>query len=142
MTAKEYLNRIRRQNYKVEQAERELTKVQSDILSLRTSNMSEKVTGTKESDLSDKYIKLERYFDEVNAEWDILIDMRRETKAMINMMPDEIQQAVLYARYINCLPWEQVATDMHYSWNGIFKLHGRALQSFERVYRSVLAKGI
>ena len=109
-------------------------------MSLKTSSMTEHVSGTKESDMADKYIKLEKYFDAVIAEWDKLIDMRIWAKAMIRMLPDETQQAVLYARYINCMEWEQVAADMHYSWKGIFKLHGRALQSFERVHGSTLAK--
>lgn len=142
MTAKEYLSRIRRQYYIVKQAEKELTDIKADILSLKASSMSEKVSGTKEADLADKYIKLEKYFDAVIAEWDKLIDMRIESKAMIRMLPDETQQAVLYARYINCMEWEQVAADMHYSWKGIFKLHGRALQSFERVHGSTLAQGV
>ncbi len=134
MTAKEYLNRVRRQNFIVKQAEKELTAVKSDILSLKASSMSEKVSGTKEADLADKYIKLEKYFDRVISEWDKLIDMRIEAKAMIAMMPNETQQAVLYARYINCGRWEDIALDMGYSWQGIFKLHGRALQSFKWVY--------
>ena len=85
MTAKEYLNRVRQQNYVVRQAGKELTAVKSDILSLKAASLSEKVSGTKESDLADKYVKLEKYFDKVIAEWDKLIDMRIEAKAMIAM---------------------------------------------------------
>lgn len=140
MTAKEYLNRVRRQYYVVKQAEEELTAIKADILSLKASNMTEHVSGTKESDLADKYIKLEKYFDAVIAEWDKLIDMRIEAKAMIKMLPDETQQAVLYARYINCREWEQIATDMKFSWRNVFYIHGRALQSFERLHRIALAK--
>ena len=140
MTAKEYLNRVRQQNYVVRQAEKELTAVKSDILSLKAASLSEKVSGTKESDLADKYVKLEKYFDKVIAEWDKLIDMRIEAKAMIAMVPEGKQQAVLYARYINCEDWEQIASELHYSWKGIFKLHGRALKTFERVHGSTLEK--
>ena len=140
MTARDYLNRIRRQNQIVKQTEKEMTEVRSDILSLRASSLSEKVSGTKESDLADKYIRLEKYFDKVNTEWDKLIDMRTEAKAMIRALPDENQQAVLYARYINCDRWETIAFDMHYSRRGIFRLHGIALKTFERVHRSALLK--
>lgn len=140
MTARDYLNRIRRQNQIVKQMEMEMMEVRSDILSLRASSLSEKVSGTKESDLADKYIRLEKYFDKVNTEWDTLIDMRTEAKAMIRALPDENQQAVLYARYINCDRWETIAFDMHYSWRGIFRLHGIALKTFERVHRSALSK--
>ena len=138
MTAKEYLNRVRRQYYVVKQAEEELTAIKADILSLKASSMTEHVSGTKESDLADKYIRLERYFDTVTAEWDRLIGMRIEAKAMIRTLPDETQQAVLYARYINCGRWEDIAADMNYSWKHIFRLHGKALQSFAAIHQSAL----
>lgn len=51
MTARDYLNRIRRQNQIVKQMEEEMKEVRSDILSLQASSLSEKVSGTKESDL-------------------------------------------------------------------------------------------
>ena len=137
MTAKEYLNRVRKQNYVVRQAEKELTMVKSDILSRQ---LVGKVSGTKESDLADKYVKLEKYFDKVIAEWDKLIDMRIEAKAMIAMLPDEAQQAVLYARYINCEEWERIAVDMEFSLRNMFYVHGKALQSFERLHRIALEK--
>ncbi|WP_296822575.1 DUF1492 domain-containing protein [uncultured Megasphaera sp.] len=138
MTAKEYLNRVRRQYYVVKRAEEELTAIKADILSLKASSMTEHVSGTKESDLADKYIRLERYFDTVTAEWDKLIDMRIEAKAMIRTLPDETQQAVLYARYINCGRWEDIAAGMNYSWKHIFRLHGKALQSFAAIHQSAL----
>ena len=140
MTAKEYLNRVRRQNFIVKQAEKELTVVKSDILSLKASSLSEKVSSSKETDIADKYIKLEKYFDRVIGEWDKLIDMRIEAKAMIAILPDEMQQAVLYARYINCEDWEQIAADMKFSWRNIFYLHGKALLAFERLHGIALDK--
>ena len=142
MTAKEYLSRIRRQKYILEQVEKEMLEVRSDILTLRASSLSEKVTGTKDSDLADSYIKLEKYFEEVNTEWDKLIDKRREAKALIKMLPDAQQQAILYARYINCEDWEKIAVEMHFSWRNIFYLHGKALQAFGSLHRIALAKGV
>lgn len=140
MTAKEYLSRVRRQHYIVKQTEQELIAIRLDILSLKAAGLSERVSGTKNLDLADKYIRLERYFDKVNAEWNRLIDFRIDAKAMIRALPDETQQAVLYARYINCNRWENIASDMGYSWRGVFKIHGLALKNFERVHRSALAK--
>lgn len=138
MTAKEYLTRIRQQRFVLREVQKELAEVQADIVSIKASSLSEKVSGTKESDIADRYIKLERYNDEVAEERDKLIDMRREAKAMIDQLPNKVEQGVLYARYINAGSWEQIAVDMHYSWKGIFKLHGRALQSFEKVHGSTL----
>lgn len=139
MTAKEYLNRVRRQNYILKQTEKEMNEVRADILTLRASSLSEHVSGSKNSDTADKYIRLEKYMEKVNAEWDKLIDMRNAAKALIHAMPNPAQQAVLYARYINGQRWEDIAIDMHYSWKGIFKLHGQALRVFDRLHGDKLS---
>ena len=139
MTAKEYLSRIRRQNFILKQTEHELTEIRSDILTIRASSLAEHVSGSKNSDVADKYIRLEQYMDKVNHEWDILINMRMEAKAMIKALPDPQHQAVLYARYINGLRWEAIAVEMGYSWKGVCKIHGQALQAFEQVHHDALA---
>ena len=54
MTAKEYLNRVRRQNYILKQVEKEMNEVRADILTLRASSLSEHVSGSKNSDTADK----------------------------------------------------------------------------------------
>ena len=134
MTAKEYLNRVRRQNYILKQTEKELNEIRADILTLRASSLSEHVSGSKNSDTPDKYIRLESYKEKVNAQWDKLIDMRNAAKDLIGAMPDPMHRAVLYARYINGQRWEDIAMDMHYSWKGIFKLHGQALRVFDQMH--------
>lgn len=139
MTAKEYLNRVRRQNYILKQVEKEMNEVRADILTLRASSLSEHVSGSKNSDTADKYIRLESYMEKVNAEWDKLIDMRNAAKDLIGAMPDPMHRAVLYARYINGQRWEDIAMDMHYSWKGIFKLHGQALRVFDQMHGDKLS---
>jgi hypothetical protein len=139
MTAKEYLNRVRRQNYILKQTERELNEIRADILTIRASSLSEHVSGSKNSDTADKYIRLEKYMEKVNAEWDKLIDMRDAAKDLIGAMPDPMHRAVLYARYINGQRWEDIAMDMHYSWKGIFKLHGQALRVFDQMHGDKLS---
>ncbi len=140
MTAKEYLSRVRGQKYILQQAEKELTEIRADMLTLQAAGMAERVSGSSASDLSDKYVRIEQYFDKVMAEWDKLIDMRIEAKAMIAMMPDKTYQAVLYARYINCEEWERIAEEMKFSWRNVFYVHGKALQAFERLHRIALEK--
>lgn len=139
MTAKEYLNRVRRQNYILKQTEKELNEIRADILTLRASSLSEHVSGSKNSDTADKYIRLESYMEKVNAEWDKLIDMRNAAKDLIGAMPDPMHRAILYARYINGQRWEDIAMDMHYSWKGIFKLHGQALRVFDQMHGDKLS---
>ena len=86
--------------------------------------------------MADKYVKLEKYFDKVIAEWDKLIDMRIEAKAMIAMVPEGKQQAVLYARYINCEDWERVASDMN-RYLGYMAEHLILFQKFMFIFFSI-----
>lgn len=141
VTAKEYLNRIRTQEFLLRQVELELMEVRADILSLRGSSLTEKVSGTKDADTANKYIRLEKYAERVNREWDVLIGMRVQAKELIMGMPDQRERAALYARYIRCRRWEDIADEMHYSWNGIFKLHGQALRTFGKLYADIINDG-
>ncbi|WP_044503182.1 hypothetical protein [Megasphaera massiliensis] len=140
MTAKEYLGRIRRQRYKLQQVKRELLEVQADILTLKAASLTERVSGSKISDIADKYIKLERYLDRVNDEWDVLIDMRIAAKNRIDMLPEATYQDILYARYINNMDWDDIAEEQHYNPKYIFRVHGRALQSFTAIHKDFLQK--
>lgn len=135
MTAKDYLERVRQQSLLLRQAEQELLDVKSDILTIHASSLSEKVSGSKASDIADKYIKLETYYSRVMKEWDVLIDMRIEAKALIAHVADKAQQTILLARYVNGRTWGAVATELHYkhSRRQLLREHKEALQSFAKV---------
>ena len=47
----------------------------------------------------------------------------------IELLPPSPMQVVLYKRYINYHPWEQIATELHYSWQHVHRLHARALET-------------
>lgn len=140
MTAKEYLSRVRRQRGVLKQVEKELLEIKSDIMTIQSAGLGERVSGSKTSDIADKYIRMERYLDRVIDERDRLVDMRVAAKARINMLPDETHQEILYARYINCEDWEHIAYNLHYSWKHVFKIHGKALQSFTALHHDFLDK--
>lgn len=139
MTSKEYLNRIRTQEFLLRQVEQELLEVKADILAIKGSSLTEKVLGTKEADTANKYIRLEKYAERVNQEWNVLIGMRIQAKELIMGLPDQRERAVLYARYIRCRRWEDIAMDLNYSSRGVFNLHGQALRTFDKLYHDVIA---
>lgn len=64
----------------------------------------------------------------VDAEIELMTATAREVRATIEAVP-EPYRTLLYERYINGKAWEQVAVDMHYSYRGVTKMHGRALQA-------------
>lgn len=45
----------------------------------------------------------------------------------IELLPPSPMQVVLYKRYINYHSWEQIAAELHYSWQHVHRLHAKAL---------------
>lgn len=64
----------------------------------------------------------------VQAEVAQLCRIEVEISCIIGRMP-EPYRTLLYERYINGKTWEQIAVDMNYSYRGVTKMHGRALQA-------------
>ena len=62
------------------------------------------------------------------AEITRLCRIETEVSCTIGRMP-EPYRTLLYERYINGKTWEQIAVDMHYSYRGVTKMHGKALQA-------------
>ena len=49
-------------------------------------------------------------------------------------MEEESVYQILFSRYIEKKTFEKIATEMEYSWRQIVRLHGKALQQFEKKY--------
>jgi hypothetical protein len=72
-----------------------------------------------------KIIMLE---DEINAEIDRLVDLKRDIHAVIGEVQDLEYQTLLELRYLCFKTWEQIAVLMNYSTKYLFDLHARALR--------------
>ena len=139
MTAKEYLNRVRSIEAELRNKESRLAKFRQDILTLQSIDYGkDRVDGGVPMDMADKIAKIETLEQQVNDEWDELIYKREEAAQLIEQLENPKYKGVLIERYINCKSWEKIAVELNYSWNGLFKIHGKALREFQKVYESVL----
>lgn len=59
-----------------------------------------------------------------------LADMRFEILGQINEIEDDDQAELLFKRYVEYKPFEEIAWEMHLSYNTVRHLHGRALVNF------------
>lgn len=59
-----------------------------------------------------------------------LTDLERDIVQTISRTA-EPYRTLLYERYINGKTWEQIAVAMYYSYRGVTKMHGRALQALK-----------
>ena len=128
MTAKEYLG----QPYRLDQR---INSKLEQVLSLRelttkaTATMSDMPGGGsrnvyKMQDIIGKIVDLE---NEINADIDKLVDLKREMVTVIKAVTAPELQTLLELRYLCFKTWEQIAVDMQYSTRNIYKLHDTAI---------------
>ena len=70
--------------------------------------------------------------DDINAQIDELVTMKKEAFSMISKVPDLDQQNVLVGRYIQLKKWEDLAAEFEYTTQWLFEIHGKALLAFAK----------
>lgn len=134
MTVKEYLRRVRDAERELRAVEREYQRARDDITNLKAMEYDrDKVGNSHIGDLSDAIVTLEKYAERVNARWDELIAFREEAKKQLEQIKDWRYRAVLEQRYLLGESWEQIAVGMGYNYRWILRLHGKALQEFQKL---------
>ena len=129
MTAKEYLGQAyrldQRINSKLEQvlSLRELTTKATATMSDMPGGGSRNVY--KMQDIIAKIVDLE---NEINADIDQLVDLKREMVATIKAVSDPECQTLLELRFLCFKTWEQIAVEMNYSIQHIYRLRDKALK--------------
>lgn len=132
MTAKEYLGQAyrldQRINSKLEQvlSLRELTTKATATMSDMPGGGSRNVY--KMQDIIGKIVDLE---NEINADIDKLVDLKREMVAVIKAVENPEYQTLLELRYLCFKTWEQIAVDMKYSTRNIYMLHDAAISAIK-----------
>lgn len=135
MDAKEYLQSIRDINQQLRVREREWQALREDICSLQGLDYSKDVvSGGRPTWLDDKIARLVDMFEEINAEWDVLIDRRQKARMLIKKLSDVTEQTVLIERYILARSWEQIAFDLGVTWRHAWRVHERALRKFSEIF--------
>ena len=67
--------------------------------------------------------------NEINADIDVLVDLKKEIMSIIKKINNPEQQTLLELRYLCFKTWEQIAVDMGYSIQNAYKVHDRALEN-------------
>ena len=129
MTAKEYLGQAyrldQRINSKLEQvlSLRELTTKATATMSDMPGGGSRNVY--KMQDIIGKIVDLE---NEINADIDKLVDLKREMVAVIKAVEHPEYQTLLELRHLCFKTWEQIAVEMGYSLEHTIRMHRKALE--------------
>lgn len=127
MTAKEYLNQAYRLDQRINSKLEQVASLR-DLTTKATATMSDMPGGGrnvyKMQDIIGKIIDLE---NEINADIDQLVDLKREMVSAIKAVEDPEYQTLLELRYLCFKTWEQIAVEMDYSIQHIYRLRDKAL---------------
>ena len=132
MKAKEYLSQAYRLDQRID-AKIEQVMSLRNLAAKATSTLSDAMpSGTRNvhrmEDIIMKIIDLE---DEINADIDRLVALKREIVSTIKSVPNLEYQILLELRYLCFKPWEQIAVEMGYGIDNVFRLHQKALKDLE-----------
>ncbi len=83
------------------------------------------------SDLSTYAARLDMAISRLEGEYGKRMEIFKDIKKRIGRLDNENQRAVLTYRYLLGWKWGRIAEQMNYSYQGVLKIHGRALLNFE-----------
>lgn len=136
MSAKEYLRQTKRIDAiiqtKIEQMEY-LRNMLTNVSPFLDPNKVSGGGGDSKDRIGNLICKILEYENEITEQIDRLIDLKREIAAKIDLMKDDEHRLILSSRYLSFKSWEQIAVDMSYTLRHVCRLHGEALQEFEKM---------
>ena len=141
MDTKQYLGQISRLDRMIKNKMTELSQYRDLIYGLSAVVNEERVQKSPDFDKMTgkvaKVLKIESKIDELIDEY---VDKKNVIVSQIDSMENETYYEILFARYIEKKTFEKIADEMSYSWRQIIRLHGKALQEFEKIYGKTYKK--
>lgn len=132
MNVKEFLSQLhfidQRINCKFEQMQKLRALATKGSATLSDINISQSKKPQKMESTVLKIISLE---NEINKDINELIDLKQKISSMIKQVGNFECQVLLELRYLNLKTWAQIASEMGYSLQHIFKIHRKALKSIK-----------
>ena len=138
MTAKEYLRQLWHLDRRINIRLQELKRLKADIGIRQMPNNPDRVTGSgcPQDPVADTVVRIADLERRLNDQVDRYINLKAKIMEQIDGMESQTYQDILTCRYVLMQNWEQVAVSMKYTERQCYRIHGRALQEFTRLYLS------
>ena len=135
MDTKQYLNQISRLDRMINNKLSEISQLRELAMSVSAVKNEERVQTTPNFDkIGTAYCKIEEMEEKLDKLIDEFVDKKNLIISQIDKIENETYYEILFARYIEKKTFEKIADEMTYSWRQVIRLHGRALQEFEKKY--------
>ena len=137
MNAKEYLKQARYLDMRISSKIQQISSL-NELAQNCTSTMSgmPKAPNSGGSRMEEAVCKIIDLQTELNQDITKLVDLKREIMGVIKAVPNVEYQTLLEKRYLCFITWEQIAVDMNYSMQYIFRIHDKALKEIEAILQT------
>ena len=133
MTAKEYLSQYQALSNQIALLSEAKARLQGISIKI-TSGDLDKLRGDQIRDkVAEAVEKISSVEEQIGEQVSGLLDLRAEITGKIMSLPNPTYRELLTHRYVLGKTFEQIAVDMHYTYQWVCILHGRALQAFQTV---------
>ena len=128
MTVKEYLGQAYRLDQRINSKLQQLESLNS-LATKCTSSLTgmPKNPSHSTSMMADAVAKIVDLQAEINRDIDLLVDLKCEMVRVIKNVDHAEYQTLLELRYLCFKTWEQIAVDMNYSIDNVYRIHRKAL---------------
>ena len=135
MDTKQYLQQISRLDRMIQNKLAEISQLRELAMSVSAVKNEERVQNTPNFDkIGTAYCKIEEMEEKLDKLIDEYVDKKNLIISQIDGIENETYYEILFARYIEKKTFEKIADEMTYSFRNVTRLHGRALQEFEKKY--------
>lgn len=131
MTTKQYLNQVRNIDKRINAKLDEISALRA-LAQKVTISFCEKVQCSSSDKFADVVAKIIDIEAQTNKDIDKLVNLRARISREIGNVPNNIYSALLSSRYLEGKSWEAIAEELNYDERQIRRLHGRALNEFQR----------
>lgn len=137
MTTKQYLSQIGRYERMIDDKLTELYRLRQIASSISISVSDDKIMSSgsqdKMGDAVAKIVDLEKSVEDTITKY---TETRQKIIVQIDNIPDINAYSVLFNRYVGNKSFEKIADSIGYSVRQTIRIHGIALQEFEKIYGS------
>lgn len=135
--AKEYLGQVYRIDERIN-AKLEQVMALRSLAAKATATLSDmpRPESPNHSRMEDIILKIIGLENEINADIDRLVDLKRKVGEAINALGHPEYQTLLELRYLCFKSWCEICVALGYGDRYVFKVHGRALEAFAKNFLS------
>lgn len=136
MNAKEYLG----QAYRIDQRiDNKIKQVESlhELATKATATLSDMPVNHSKNphSMEDVIVKIVGLENEINADIDELVTTKQNIVRIIKKVATQDYETILEQRYLCFYSWEQIAVNMSFSIQHVFRLHNLALKEISRIMK-------